>query len=445
MTFTPPHPTRRRLLGRRMTLHIRLRIAAALVLAVATLFGRFALGLQDLPVLGLLGLSVGILAYNALILVLARRAVVPLDRLLFHAAWIDFFALSLTIWFVGGVRSPFLLFFLLHLVVSSMMLSRSASIALGGIAAAMIAGMIGLDLSGLAPAHPLPGDLAAAGPLTWRAALTLAAVYLGAIVGTLLLFTSLGSELRSREERLAQQAAELERLANTRRDFLRVATHNMRSPVAAARMFLTNLDADLAEPLADRQREWVRRAGRRLDELGDFMTEMTRFAALEAGQLEAEHAPVDIAAMLHELASAYGDAADARGIALVVQVPSDLPCPEAMPRLLREAIANFVTNAIKYSPEAGRVTLSAKATDAGVDIAVCDTGPGILEADHKRIFDDFVRLESTDGTKQSGTGLGLAITKRVAEAHGGRVLIDSALGQGACFHLWLPVGKTNVQ
>lgn len=423
-----------------MTLHIRLRLVAALVLAIATLFGRFGLGLETLPVGGLLGLALGILAYNALILLIAKRAHLALDRLLFHSAWIDFVALSLTIWFVGGVRSPFLPFFLLHLVVSSMMLSRSASIALGAIAAAMIAGMIGLDLSGVAPSHPLPGDLAAAGPLTWRAALTLAGVYLGAVVGTLLLFTSLGAELRSREERLARQAVELERLANTRRDFLRVATHNMRSPVAAARMFLTNLDADLAEPLEPRQREWVQRAGRRLDELGEFMTEMTRFAALEAGQLEAERAPVDVQAMLQELADAYRDAADQLGVALVVEVQPDLPRPMAMPRLLREAVANFITNAIKYSPEAGRVRLSAEVMAGGVDISVCDTGPGIREEDHKRIFEDFVRLESAQAPKKSGTGLGLAITKRIAEAHGGRVSVESALGGGACFHLWLPKG-----
>ena len=112
-------------------------------------------------------------------------------------------------------------------------------------------------------------------------------------------------------------------------------------------------------------------------------------------------------------------------------------------RLLREAVVNYVTNAIKYTPEGGRVGIGARLKDGSLVIEVSDTGLGIPPDRLSNVFKDFGRVQSElpDGTKPEGTGLGLSITKRVVEAHGGLVGVESVVGVGSRFRIVLPLGK----
>ncbi len=341
---TTPLPNRSRLLARRLVVHLRLRLIASAALAVGTLVARFGLDAGALPTTELLLLSAAIAVYDSLFFLISKSGLLQPKRLLYHSAWVDFLALAVLIWLVGGVRSPFLPFFLLHLVVSSLILTRKATLSLGLFAVVLLAGILALDLTGLAPAHPLPGDLVPAGPLPWGLALTLLLVWGAAIFATLLLFATLSMDLRGREERLIYQSQELQRLDEARRDFLRVATHNMRSPIGAARMFLTNLDANLAGPLNDQQRNWVQRAGERLASLDGFLSEMSRYAALEAGQFDFQLEPVDVGAMLRRLRDEYLEAASQRDVALLVDLPEELPHPLAMPRLLLGKMFKMLQN-----------------------------------------------------------------------------------------------------
>ena len=446
----PSFLTHSRILGARLMLHQRVRAVAALTLVGGALFARFVLGIHELPVTGLVSLALVIIAYDLVLWLFAREHLGGdfeskrrLEQLMFHAGWLDFLALTATIWMVGGVRSPFMPFYLLHLILSCLMLSRATSIALGGLAYAMILGLILVDATGVLPPHALPGDLAAEGHLTWRAGLTLAVVYGLGIGASLFLFIGLSDHLRRGDEALRRRARELHDLASQRRDFLRVTTHNMRSPVGAAQMFLGNLEAGLGGELNERQLDWTRRAKRRLEGLGVFLTEMTQFAALEAGQLEKKIEAVDVGRMLASIVGEYRDAMDERALVLTVEVAEGLPTIEAMPRLLREAVVNYVTNAIKYTPEGGRVGIGARLKDGSLVIEVSDTGLGIPPDRLSNVFKDFGRVQSElpDGTKPEGTGLGLSITKRVVEAHGGLVGVESVVGVGSRFRIVLPLGK----
>lgn len=440
--------THSRLLGRRLMLHQRVRAVAALMMAAGALFAHYVLGIHELPMFGLLLLAAVIFAYDGLIYWLARPHLTGsfankqhLEQLMFHAGWLDFLALTATIWMVGGARSPFMPFYLLHLVLSSLMLSRRATLALGGLAYAMILGLILGDLTGALPPYALPGDLAATGHMTWRAALTFATVYGLGILVALYLFLGLAANLRRGEEGVRRRAAELRYLASQRRDFLRVTTHNMRSPVGAAVMFLRNLEAGLGGELNERQLDWTSRALKRLDGLGVFLTEMTQFAALEAGQLEKKIEAVNIGRMLQLIVEEYGDSANERAQVLELEVEPDLPTVEAMPRLLREAVVNYVTNAIKYTPEGGRIQIAGRRVDDSIVIEVLDSGLGIPPDRLENVFEDFGRVESElpDGTKPEGTGLGLSITKRIIEAHGGLVGVESVVGVGSRFRIVLPL------
>jgi signal transduction histidine kinase len=117
-----------------------------------------------------------------------------------------------------------------------------------------------------------------------------------------------------------------------------------------------------------------------------------------------------------------------------------LPAVYVDATLLRQAIANLVDNAIKYTPQGGSVHVSGELRDGSVVLAISDTGVGIAQADQVRLFEKFYRVKQRDTASIKGTGLGLAIVKSVVDRHGGRVWVISRLGRGSTFYLSVPAG-----
>jgi len=119
-------------------------------------------------------------------------------------------------------------------------------------------------------------------------------------------------------------------------------------------------------------------------------------------------------------------------------VPDDLPAGKGDEARLTQVLINLVGNAIKFT-ETGEVTLRAEASDGSFIVSVSDTGPGIAEADQEKIFEEFQQATSTTTRAKGGTGLGLAIARRIIELHGGRLWVESTLGQGSTFSFTVPV------
>jgi signal transduction histidine kinase len=265
------------------------------------------------------------------------------------------------------------------------------------------------------------------------------------LYGMLFAFTSfllIGfSELLRRSERQLQQAnEELKQLSRLRRDFLHIALHNIQAPVGAATMLLNNLRAGFGGSLTPDQDRWVERSLKRLDDVSDFMHDLRVLSSLESGGLGDEAGAVDLRTLLQGLQEEHAELAGARGQRLSLEVPPDLPAVRGIERLLREAVANYVTNAIKYTPEGGRIVIRARRASSLVRIEVQDNGIGIAPEEQEKLFQEFVRIRRS-GTPFSdvpGDGLGLSIVRRVVEAHGGKAGVESYPDQGSTFFIQLP-------
>ena len=134
-----------------------------------------------------------------------------------------------------------------------------------------------------------------------------------------------------------------------------------------------------------------------------------------------------------------------RDLELITDIPADLPDVFADQRRMRQVLLNLLENALKFTPDRGRVHLTLlHRTDQWVQVSICDTGPGIPKAEQQRIFLDRVRLPQTSGTT-SGYGVGLSVCRRIAEVHGGRIWVVSEPGEGACFHVSVPVWSGQAQ
>jgi two-component system clock-associated histidine kinase SasA len=238
--------------------------------------------------------------------------------------------------------------------------------------------------------------------------------------------------LRQENETLIERLGVQERL-------LRMVAHELRTPLTAAKLALQS--HSLGQIDETRFRDVLTRRLDDIQELSKDLLEVgtTRWEALfnpqrlALGKVAAE--------AILELEKLW----IGRDLELITDVPADLPDVFADQRRMRQVLLNLLENALKFTPDQGRVHLTLlHRTDQWVQLSICDTGPGIPKAEHQRIFLDRVRLPQTSGTT-SGYGVGLSVCRRIAEVHGGRIWVVSEPGEGACFHVSVPVWSGQAQ
>jgi len=182
----------------------------------------------------------------------------------------------------------------------------------------------------------------------------------------------------------------------------------------------------------------VRREGLRLT---DLVEQILEFAGLQSGQHRLTRRPVEIDALLRDVAAALEPSARAAGAAVELEIAERLPPVLGDEAALRRVFQNLIGNSLKYGATAGWVGVTAGASAAGVEVTVADRGIGIAPADQSRVFDPFYRTADVVAAQIQGAGLGLSLVKRIVEAHGGRVTVKSAPGQGSAFTVMLPVAS----
>jgi hypothetical protein len=171
----------------------------------------------------------------------------------------------------------------------------------------------------------------------------------------------------------------------------------------------------------------------------NLLDDLLDVSAIEAGQLELDIHPVDVAAYLRDVHSANAMLARAKDIKLALDLAPDLPAVNMDTNRINQVINNLITNAIKFSFPKTVITLCARAAQSEMSISVQDQGQGIPADEMGKLFTDFGRTSVRPTGGEKSTGLGLAIVKRMVEAHGGRIWVDSQVGVGSTFTFALPL------
>jgi two-component system, OmpR family, phosphate regulon sensor histidine kinase PhoR len=225
---------------------------------------------------------------------------------------------------------------------------------------------------------------------------------------------------------------ELRRLERVRHDFVANVSHEFKTPLTAIQGFAeTLLSGALEDPRNNRRfLEIIRDHATRLAVLTD---DLLKLARIEAGKLEVQFVPVQLAEVIERCTETSQLKANRKRIALEVNVPAALPVVHGDASLLRDVVQNLLDNAVQYTPEGGRVCISATAGSREAVVTVDDTGIGIPLADQERIFERFYRVDAARSREAGGTGLGLSIAKHIVEAHGGRLWVESEVGHGSKF------------
>ncbi len=222
-------------------------------------------------------------------------------------------------------------------------------------------------------------------------------------------------------------------------DFISIASHQLRTPLSALRWFLDLLLAGDAGPLQPTQKEYLTdmsvSTARMIKLVGDLL-DVTR---IESGRLKASPERVEVAGFLAGLLREYAPLIKSRDIRFTSDIAPEARTFHADPNLVYQAISNILSNAVKYTPDGGTVTLSVRVVGSECVFAVRDTGVGIPKNQQYRVYDKFFRGENVVAKETVGSGIGLYVTHLIVELSGGRTWFESREGKGTVFYVALPV------
>jgi len=235
---------------------------------------------------------------------------------------------------------------------------------------------------------------------------------------------------------------ETRRLENLRREFVANVSHELRTPVTSIRSAAETLDGvlDTKPEFARRFVDIIDRNAQRLHALVEDLLDLSRIESRQFSLVLASLSPLTV--MEHVL-GLFSERAQRRSIDMVLELPDGLPELRADRRALEHILSNLVDNAVKYTGEGRRVTLSASADAGTVELVIADNGPGIDARHLPRLFERFYRVDAGRSRDLGGTGLGLSIVKHLVESMSGRVVVESELGKGTTFRVRLPAAGTS--
>lgn len=235
--------------------------------------------------------------------------------------------------------------------------------------------------------------------------------------------------------------AEMETLEANTTHFVRVMTHELRSPITAVLSLVRGVLKGYAGELTDKQIDVLERIGRRLDSLERLVDDLLDLAAGRAPESVEEKGPILLNALVSRALLLFEPHAEEKGLEMTLQ-----PCHERLvvwgtEESLHRVFVNLVGNAIKYTPPGGTVTISVRQMDGQAQVEVADTGIGIPPEALPHLFEAFYRAPNAKALDEVGSGLGLTIAKDLVERHDGRIEVESVVGQGTTFTVTFPIHR----
>jgi signal transduction histidine kinase len=248
---------------------------------------------------------------------------------------------------------------------------------------------------------------------------------------------ALGTNVNRMNDELRRLYKELEATSRHKSEFLANMSHELRTPLNAIIGFSQVLRERLFGDVNAKQEEYLDDILSSGNHLLSLINDVLDLSKVEAGQVELELAQFSLRDALERGVIMVRERATRDGVEIAIAAAPGVDVVEGDERRIRQVIFNLLSNAVKFTPPGGAVDVSAAQINGEVRVSVADTGPGLAREDHERIFDEFQQTEAGIAQRE-GTGLGLALSKRLVELHGGRIWVESELGQGSRFVFTLP-------
>lgn len=265
-------------------------------------------------------------------------------------------------------------------------------------------------------------------------------------------------ELAEKTDALQEAYDRLRELDRLKSNFLATVSHELRTPLTSIIGYSDMLATGIAGPLNVEQAEFVETIRSKGDHLLALISSLLDLNKLEQGKMSLHREEVDPLALVTDVAKTVAPMAGKKDVRVEVEAEPDLVPVHVDPVRVRQVLFNLSENAVKFSPKGGRVVLGVRRVERSdgaedpmglvllatpehdLELSIRDSGPGIPEEEHERIFDAFYQVDGSSTREHGGTGLGLSIVKRLVDAHGGRVWVESTEGGGTTFRVTIPEG-----
>ncbi len=245
------------------------------------------------------------------------------------------------------------------------------------------------------------------------------------------------TEIRHLARSFNSMAAELEEAESRRRSLTADIAHELRTPTSNIQGYMEAIKDGVFQPTP----ETVDTIHEQVILLSRLVDDLRLLAQVDGGELQLQRTQTRLEELVQSCVDAQRPRAEAKGVALGVDVAETLPELDLDPARISQVVGNLLDNAVTHTPEGGDVTVSAHANADAVEVVVADTGPGIAPDELQRVFDRFYRADPSRSRSTGGTGLGLTIARRLVEAHGGSIEAESVVGRGSRFIIRLPAGQ----
>ena len=404
---------------------------AGVLISIAAAQMIFAVQVVLAPVLVTLA---GVMACNVAFWFWARsdQRLARTGRALAHAQIAtDLLGLTVLLHLTGGIENPFFLFYFFHVGFSIILLEARDVYPVTLLAIGLFAAMVISEYAGWLPHIQLAGFLADElyrQPAYVVAMLVAYATTLGLVS---VVATRMMAELRRRREDQAQaQVKELEQvreqldeLDRMRTFFLALASHDLKTPLAVAINYIQTVLDGFAGEVEPKQRKWMERSVVRLQELLQLINDFLDASQLDEARIAQELEPTSLEPIVQQVMAEISPRARDKEVTIQTTIPPSLSWVLGSPKRLHRLLINLLDNGCKFTPRGGSVTLTCTEEDDCVRIDVSDTGTGIPASYVPHIFEDYFRVRRQEFIP--GAGLGLSTARRIVEAHGGKIWVES--------------------
>ena len=245
-------------------------------------------------------------------------------------------------------------------------------------------------------------------------------------------------ELQASNLQIADKSRQLERASQHKSEFLANMSHELRTPLNAIIGFSEVLSERMFGELNEKQEEYLKDIYASGQHLLSLINDILDLSKIEAGRMELDLTDFHLPPAIDNALMLVRDRAARRGIALQQAVDQRLGQIRGDERKVKQVLLNLLSNALKFTPEGGRVVVRASVVDGKAEISVTDTGVGIAPEDQDAVFEEFRQVGTAD-KKVEGTGLGLTLSRKFIELHGGKIWLKSQVGMGSTFTFTLPL------
>lgn len=408
---------------------VKLRWAGCVGVFIAAHLAREAFGL-DFPMLPVYAIILSVIAYNLYF----HSRLKFLSRNFLNDAiaqiGLDYIVLAAAIYFSGGCDSPFLYFYIFHIVITGIILPRKWAFGFAAIAVILPFFVFGLKHIGILPHFAIFRDMP-----VFFSDIKVISIYGAVFISTLLLTAYFVTYL---SDKLYRKQEEIKRLYIAQSNFIANLAHEIKTPLNAIAGF-TALVSDKSFSEEDRDK-FKRKINESVEYVNSLLNDIMELSKIETGKITLSIEPFIIADTIKESVDMLYLRAKEKNIDIFVRteaIKGIFCCGDD--RRVKQIMVNLIDNAIKYTPDNGKVGIDAKKINEHVEIAVWDTGRGIPSESIDRIFDTYHRLYEKE--KISGAGLGLSIVKKLVELHKGNIKVESETGKGSRFIFTMPVKR----